>query len=294
MRGKYCSISDLDRQRIVEAYLAGKNAQMISTIMGVKRTTVSTIISKFVKDGQIEKMRRGGARLPKLTDEQTATVKSWVDADCSISLPKLKEKCLAEFGVNVSEGTLSRIMKSFSYTIKRIHLLPARRNDAVTIEEWRRYSQTFLELFTEVSETQIYFLDEVGFCVAMRAKRGRSLRGTRAVQVAPGLRTRNISICCAMNSQGILHYAAQTRAYNRQYFCTFLDDVFRMLDERGVTYAVLIMDNVRFHKGDEIRFRHKGRRHRQSGSTTEVAVGAKGRNNEQRPMGQAHYRMAPT
>uniref|UniRef100_A0A914WCZ8 Transposase n=1 Tax=Plectus sambesii TaxID=2011161 RepID=A0A914WCZ8_9BILA len=129
-----------------------------------------------------------GARLPKLTDEQTATVKSWVDADCSISLPKSKEKCHAEFGVNVSEATLSRIMKSFSHTIKRIH--------------------TFLELFTEVSETQTYFLYEVGFCVVMRAKRGRSLRGTRAVQVALGLRTRNISICCAMNSQGIRHYSA--------------------------------------------------------------------------------------
>uniref|UniRef100_A0A914VX18 Uncharacterized protein n=1 Tax=Plectus sambesii TaxID=2011161 RepID=A0A914VX18_9BILA len=102
-----------------------------------------------------------------------------------------KGKCLAELSVNVSEATLSRIMKSFSRTLKRIHVLPARRNDADTIEERWRYTRTFLKLFTEVSETQIYFLDEVGFCLAMHTKRGRSLRGKRTVQVAPGLRTRN-------------------------------------------------------------------------------------------------------
>lgn len=216
---------------------------MISTVMGVKRTTVSTIISKFVKERRVEKLRRSGARPSKLTDAQTETVQSWVDADCSISLPKLKEKCRAEFGVKVSETTFSRIMKSFS-----VH--HQENLCASGPAERRRYTQTFLELFTEVSETQIFILDEVGFCVAMRAELRLSLRGTRAVEVAPGLRTRNISICCAMNMH---HCVAPTQAYNRQYFCMFLNDVFRMLDERGVTSALLIMDNVGFHKGQKVR-----------------------------------------
>ena len=56
-----------------------------------------------------------------------------------------------------------------------------------------------------------------------------------------------------MNSQQVLHLSAQTRAYNRAFFCAFLEELFPMFAERGVTNVVLVMDNVPFHKGEQVR-----------------------------------------
>uniref|UniRef100_A0A914VGZ7 Tc1-like transposase DDE domain-containing protein n=1 Tax=Plectus sambesii TaxID=2011161 RepID=A0A914VGZ7_9BILA len=183
---------------------------MIASVMGVKRTTISSIISKLTKEGRVETQQHGGVKTHKLTEDQ---------------------KCLAAFGVAVSSFTIGRILKAFAYTIKQVHLQPVRRNDAAAIEARWQYAQTFLDLFAQVSEAHIYFIDDV----------------------APGLRSRNISICCAMNSQQVLHYTAKTRANNREFFCTFLEELFLKLAEQGVTNAVLVMDNVPFHKGERVR-----------------------------------------
>ena len=40
-----------------------------------------------------------------------------------------------------------------------------------------------------------FFVDEVGFNVSMRCKNGRSLFETLAIQVDPGMKTRNIFVC---------------------------------------------------------------------------------------------------
>ena len=133
MRNKYATISDVDRQRIIEAYLPGQSAPMIANVMGAKRTTIDSIINKFVKEGRVEAKQRGGNKASKLTDDQKTTIRSCVDDGCSITLPRLKDKCLATFGVAVSEATISRLLRAFSYT-KRVHLQPARRDDAEAIE----------------------------------------------------------------------------------------------------------------------------------------------------------------
>ena len=55
------------------------------------------------------------------------------------------------------------------------------------------------------------FVDEVGFNLIMRSRRGRSLRGTRAVHIVPGLRARNIFVCCAMLKSEITKFLKQHR-----------------------------------------------------------------------------------
>uniref|UniRef100_A0A914WNX6 Tc1-like transposase DDE domain-containing protein n=2 Tax=Plectus sambesii TaxID=2011161 RepID=A0A914WNX6_9BILA len=220
MRNKYATISEVDRQQTVEAYLFGQNASMIANVMGVKQMTINSIMSKFTKEGRVEAKQRGG----KL-------------------LGYARRCCLFLHDQPNTEV--------FAYTIRWVLLQPVRCNDAAAIEERWLYAQTFLELFAQVSEAQIYFIDEVGFSVMMRARQGRSLRGTRAMQVAPGLQSRNISVCCAMNSQQVLHYLAKTRAFNREFSCTFLEGLFPMLAVQGVTNAVFVMDNVPFYKGNK-------------------------------------------
>ena len=73
MRNKYATISDVDHQ----AYLSGQSAPMIANVMGAKRTTIDSIINKFVKEGRVEAKQRGGNKASKLTDDQKTTIRSW-------------------------------------------------------------------------------------------------------------------------------------------------------------------------------------------------------------------------
>ena len=95
----------------------------------------------------------------------------------------------------------------------------------------------------------------MGFSVAMRTRRGRSLVGTRAIQRVQGIRTRNISVCCSISKNGTLHFRKQDCPFNREYFLGYINEVLEKLRENGISNAILIMDNVPFHKCREVRER---------------------------------------
>ncbi|KAF7694631.1 hypothetical protein CDIK_2087 [Cucumispora dikerogammari] len=82
----------------------------------------------------------------------------------------------------------------------------------------------------------------------MRATRGRSFVGSAATLVILSLRSRNVSICCAMNRNGILYYQSQTTAFNTEFFGNFIVNLSVKLQELNMVHAVLICDNVSFHK----------------------------------------------
>ncbi len=48
-----------------------------------------------------------------------------------------------------------------------------------------------------------------------------------------------------------LHHEVQTWAYNREHFCAFFEELFPMFDGQGITNAVLVMENISFHKGEQ-------------------------------------------
>ena len=49
------------------------------------------------------------------------------------------------------------------------------------------------------------FIDEAGFNLTKRRKRGRNIVGHRAVIQVPGQRGGNITMCAAISTRGILH-----------------------------------------------------------------------------------------
>ncbi|PIO77715.1 hypothetical protein TELCIR_00126 [Teladorsagia circumcincta] len=65
-----------------------------------------------------------------------------------------------------------------------------------------------------------------------------------------------------MNSQENIHYAPSTGAHNTERFCEFLDELYLIFEQRNITEAVLVMDNVRFHKVKEVGQRLENKGHR--------------------------------
>jgi len=59
-----------NRARIVNSYLAQNTVADISRVMNIKRTTIHEVIKKYMRTGSFEKSKRGKPQQPKLNDEK--------------------------------------------------------------------------------------------------------------------------------------------------------------------------------------------------------------------------------
>jgi len=247
------TISNADREKICKAYNNGNSINTICKAFDIKRTTVHEIVKKFLNSGLTESQRKGGNRPCKLNDEDKQQILEWVDKNCSLSMQKISNKIYDDFHIRISKPTVMKILKQFHYSLKRIHCIPERRNNQLTIDTRREYALEFVRLLNILPEEKLIFIDEVGFNVSMRTGRGRSLIGTPATLTVPSLRSRNISICCAMNKNGIICYSSQTKPFNSECFHKFIQSLMQNLKDKNINDGVCIMDNVSFHKSKEVQ-----------------------------------------
>jgi len=246
-------VEDNIRKLIVESHISGHSTKQISTFLNIKYSTIYAIIKVYQKEDRFDAKLKGGKRYKKINENHIHAIRSWIDEDCGLSLKAIKCRLQEEFSISICEKTVDRYISSFSYTLKRTSLIPEKRNDANCINARYDYAKKFFEILTSHNESHIFFVDEVGFNVSMRCKRGRSLVGTPAIQVVPGLRSRNISVCCAMTKDGIVSFKTQTSAFRVQTFSDFIDDLLTYIDGANIPNAVVVMDNVPFHKHRTIK-----------------------------------------
>jgi transposase len=247
------STSNDVRKRVLEAFFNGITIARISDVTGVKRPNIYAIIKAYHKYNTTDKQPRGKARARILQDEHSRRIKALIDENCFISLKNIKAKLLEEFNIIASLPTIHRAIANFNYTFKRVSLQPQKRNDEATITIRNSYANEFYRLLTTYNHNNFYFIDEVGFNVSIRPTRGRSLVNTIPVATVPNIRSRNISICCAINEEGIVYFVKQNVPFNSVSFCRFASELLEKVRATGVKNAVFIMDNVAFHKTQDAR-----------------------------------------
>jgi transposase len=235
------------RERIITAYMNNTDIKTISVLFGCTVTTVKRIISRFNEVGEVGPKTRDGSRNIKILNLHKDAIKSYIAENCSITLKEIQLRLESDFSLSVSMSSIDRAITSFSFTLKRLSIIPERRNNLVVIEERFQYSMNFYSLITIEDGRDIYFLDEVGFNVSMRSRRGRSLLGTAAAMSVEKIRSRNISICCVMSRNGAFYYKKQLRAFNIENFADFIDELLAKFELHGLIGRTIVMDNVRFH-----------------------------------------------
>ncbi|XP_049293761.1 uncharacterized protein LOC125769223 [Anopheles funestus] len=251
---KLRTTSNIDRERVINAHQKGCSAADIAArMLNINRSTVYSIIKKFDKTFEVKAAKRGGDKEKKISPDIGQKIRDWIDENCTITLQQLADKVFDDFGIRVSKPTVAREIKSFRYSLKWIQKIPERRNNPQTLEIRKEYASRFYALPGQVADTNVIFVDEVGFCVSMRASRGRSAVGTPAVKIVSQIRTRNVSIICAMNRSGIQLYKTAERSVNRDSFLEFMRDLKQKLTESYSGRIIYVMDNVAFHKCSEIR-----------------------------------------
>ena len=213
------------RRRICSLYDEGNNISYIGQITGVKRTTVHMILKRYANTGDTEAARKGGDQKLKLSETQKNVITQWVDDACLLTLNQLRAKVADVYNIQVSNSCIDGVLRNFHYAIKKVDTIPDARNRSSTIKQRFEYSIRFRDLEQEIPVENFIFVDEVGFSVSTRPKRGRAVAGQRANTPVPFSRSRNISVVAAMTKNGMLSNKVHDTAVTGQDFQLCLNEI---------------------------------------------------------------------
>ncbi|XP_074596385.1 uncharacterized protein LOC141851541 [Brevipalpus obovatus] len=237
------------KRLIVEAYRDGMRVSAISRMYKIKENSVKSVIHRKKKFGVIKRIRKGKPK--KLQQIHVDALRSWLEEDCQRTLSDLSGKLEEEYGVKVCPSTIWNYLEALHFSVKRISPIPLARNSQENIATRRAYGLKFLEM--DQHRESIIFIDETGVAVHSRSNYGRAPRGQRANLEVRAIRGANFSVCAAMSYNGLIHYEARDTAYNSFCFTEFLKSLVEKLEEKSITKAYLVMDNVRFHHTEEVQ-----------------------------------------
>nr|XP_024659555.1 uncharacterized protein LOC112435343 [Maylandia zebra] len=137
--------------------------------------------------------------------------------------------------------------------MKQLYTVPFERNSERVKELRRQYVQRVMELEANQAPHEFIYIDEAGFNLAKRRRRGRNVIGKRATVDVPGQRGANITMCAAIANAGLLLHRCQVGPYNTERLLAFLNDLHqRLVPEQGqegenMRTFVITWDNVAFH-----------------------------------------------
>ncbi|KAK0139589.1 hypothetical protein N1851_023524 [Merluccius polli] len=224
----------------------------------LSRFSVATIIRAFREHNRVERLPFAGGRASRFTPAQEVLIVDMVRENNVIRLREIRERIIGDnlnFPTidNVSLTTIDRVLKRQRVSMK---------------QAYRR----MFELESMARPHEFIFVDETGFNLTKRRRRGRNIIGRRAIVDVPGQRGGNITLCAAMSSRGLLHRHAELGAYNTERLLTFLGELRDVLHDNDHLNArpadhhdqqipgpadlpiyVILWDNVSFHRSIQVR-----------------------------------------
>lgn len=107
------------RKRVVKAYEDGEGSFCVLGLrFGVGEASVNRWVSLKRKSGHVTPKPRGGSA-PKLTEEQRAPLRRWVEAECDLTLAQLADRLSKECQVDLSISAVSRTLIRMGFTLKK-------------------------------------------------------------------------------------------------------------------------------------------------------------------------------
>lgn len=252
-RPSYATVDCARRERIIQAFSNGQSGTSIASYENLPKSTIYSILDLYKKTGRATSSPRGGLRKEKMTNEIKEFVSQNVDENCTLSLKRITTLIMDRFGVSVSTTTVFNCLKSLNYSLKSLKLIPQRRNAGDVLNTRKTYSEEFQRIEESYPPNKIIFLDEVGFNISLRIRHGRAPIGVTPTTIVSNIRSKNISVCCAMTRCGMLYKKVSDRPYNALIFNEYLMSIFEQLRNNELRNCIFIMDNVAFHKCVSIR-----------------------------------------
>ncbi|XP_067220523.1 uncharacterized protein [Chanodichthys erythropterus] len=201
----------------------------------INRSTVASIIRTFQRENRIEVREHSGGRTRLFSVEQEHAIVDMVVQNNTLRLKEIQQRITQDNQLfhnihQCSLSTIDRVLRRNAIRMKQVYKVPFERN-SVRVKELRfQFVQRILELDSSATHYEYLYIDEAGFNLQKKRRRGRNVIGHRATVNVPGQRGGNITLCAAISTTGVVGD-----------------------QEQMVRNFVVVWDNVQFHHSALVR-----------------------------------------
>ena len=150
-----------------------------------------------------------------------------------------------------TQKALSKALEGRMTTFKIARDCPAERSSEEKIDD--RYNYALWIMSPNVVSSLKYFVNEFGVITHMRRSQGRSAKGDRVYRKVSAQKGPNVAICCAVSTEGHLHYQIIQGEMKKEIFKSFFEVLYGnvLLDDGNEADEFCIFDNSPGHRGIE-------------------------------------------
>jgi transposase len=235
------------RVRVLRAIDQGKMQQEVAENLGVSLATIGRYLKQRREVGHLSPKEIPG-RPPKKAQPLEEGLRPQLQAHPDYTLQQHSDLWEQATGMRVSRWTMGRAIRRMGWTRKK-KSLEALEQDEEARAAWR-------ELMGELEPDRLVFLDECGSNIALTPLYARAPRGERARGRVPRNRKKNTTLLSCISLQGIGASMMITGSANASAFETYVQEI--LVPELNAG-QIVIMDNLRAHKGVHVRQLIEGR-----------------------------------
>lgn len=217
----------------------------LMVIFRVKRRTIYNWLTRW-EDQKLKGLynQKGRGRKPKLNQEQKQQVKEWVKQHPK-SLKKVRNQIQKEWGIQLSNDTIKRIIKKLGMIWKRM-----KRGMSKVPYEWElevklpRLEE--LKKQAEKGEIDLKYLDESGFSLQPNIPYSWQEKGERIT--LRSCQSKRINVLGLMDCRNTLDYEIHQGTINSEVVINFLDKISENLEK----VTVVVLDQASIHTSDHL------------------------------------------
>lgn len=245
------------RQQAVKAVANGQSPKNVAAAFGINIVTLYKWLSRYASGGQNALLAKPiPGRPPKISEAEMKWIANAVKDNTPMqhkfefglwTLALIKALIQRQFGKELSQGSVSRIMKILGFTVQK-PLYQAWQQDAVLVREWETETYQAIKVKAAEQGATIYFVDESGLRSDYHTGTTWAPCGETPVVSVTGRRF-SINMISAVNPQGKFRFMLQEGTVNASVFKTFLERL--MIGETNPVFV--IADGHPIHKAKMIR-----------------------------------------
>ncbi|MBD1930318.1 MULTISPECIES: IS630 family transposase [Cyanophyceae] len=235
------------RQRAHCLILAARGVK-VEELMKVFQTSYKTIYNWFNRwesEGVVGLYNKPGRGCkPTFNSEQKAKIRDWAKQEPR-QLKQVVQKVKEEWGISISTKTIQRILKTLSMSWHRMRRAVGGEPNPQDYEQKKAQLEEFKRL-EEQGKINLYYLDEVGFCLIPCVPYGWQPIGEYLT--IPSRHSKRLNVLGILNRNNHLDTYVSEQTINSDVVITCIDTFFPAVDKP----TVIVVDQSSIHTSDAI------------------------------------------
>ncbi|KII70691.1 hypothetical protein RF11_01230 [Thelohanellus kitauei] len=245
------TVSNETRALVISALNNGIPFSEIPSLYNVSESNARKIFKVYQDEGRIKKLPKGGNRRETLTDEQKKALCDILNEDSSRNTHDICAILLERHNISIDPSTVSRYIREFKRSLEINETAPKKRFHTKYIKIRQKYASECLRI--EQDRNKIIFIDEMILQMNMMSQTDPASNGVQETIIAPEELSRKYSVLCAMSCEGLINFKVSVGPYCARNFMQFFFDTLKVLKQRQISGAYLVMNKVQFQRTKMIR-----------------------------------------